>query len=115
MEYHINAKELLAAKFALKTFVKVPDAHVKLLSDNTANVPGTNKMYSNKFDLFHSIISGIWTWTKEQKIWITASYIPGTENYDADAESRKSKPKQNGCLTKELLQKLFQSFNFKQR
>ena len=115
MEYHINAKELLAAKFALKTFVKVPDAHVKLLSDNTANVPGTNKMYSNKFDLFHSIISGIWTWTKEQKIWITASYIPGTENYDADAESRKSKPKQNGCLTKKLLQKLFQSFNFKQR
>ena len=115
MEYHINAKELLAAKFALKTFVKVPDAHVKLLSDNTANVPGTNKMYSNKFDLFHSIISGIWTWTKEQKIWITASYIPGTENYDADTESRKSKPKQNGCLTKKLLQKLFQSFNFKQR
>ena len=93
MEYHINAKELLGAKFALKTFVKVPDAHIKLLSDNTTNVPDTNKMHSNKFDLCHSIISGIWTWTEGKKIWITASYIPGKENYDADAESRKSKPK----------------------
>ena len=28
MEYHINAKEFLAANFSLKTFVKVPDAHI---------------------------------------------------------------------------------------
>ena len=67
MEYHINAKELLAAKFALKTFVKVPDAHIKLLSDNTTNVPGTNKMYSNKFDLCHSIISGIGLGLRKKK------------------------------------------------
>ena len=31
MEYHINAKELLAAKFSLKTFVKVSDAHVNVI------------------------------------------------------------------------------------
>ena len=35
MEYHINAKELLAISFSQKTFVKVPDAQVKLLSYNT--------------------------------------------------------------------------------
>ena len=40
MEYHINAKEPLVAKFSLNTFVKVSDAHVKLLSDNITTVHG---------------------------------------------------------------------------
>ena len=52
MEYHINHKELLAAKFSLKTFVKVPDAHVKLLSDNS-------NMHSNKSELCYSSISEV--------------------------------------------------------
>ena len=89
MEYHINAKELLAGKFSLKTFVKVPDAHVKLLSDITTTVYGINNMHSIKSDLCHSIISEIWTWAEGKNFWITASYIPGKENCDADAQSRK--------------------------
>ena len=54
MEYHINAKEPLAAKFFLKTFIKVSGAHVKLLSDNTAAVHDINKMHSNKSEFSHS-------------------------------------------------------------
>ena len=92
MEYHINVKELLAAKFALKTFVKVPDAHIKLLSDNTTNVPGTNKMYSNKFDLCHSIISGIGLGLRKKKFGLLLPTFQERRT-DADAESRKSKPK----------------------
>ena len=88
MKYHINAKELLAVKFSLKTFVKVSDAHVKLLSDNTTTVHGINNMHSNKSDLCHSIISEIWAWAEDKNIWFTASYIPGKQNYD-DAELRK--------------------------
>ena len=38
IEYHINSKELMEAKFSLKTFVKTSDAHVKLLSDNTTTM-----------------------------------------------------------------------------
>ena len=57
MEYHINAKKLLAAKFSLKTFVKVSHVHVQLLSDNTTIVHGFNNIYSNKSELCHSIIS----------------------------------------------------------
>ena len=45
MEYHINAKELLVAKFSLKTFVKVPDRHVKLLSDNITTVYDMNNIH----------------------------------------------------------------------
>ena len=56
MEYHINAKELLAAKSSLKTFVKVPAAHVKLLSANATTVHYINNMHSNKSS-FHYIIN----------------------------------------------------------
>ena len=89
MKYHINTEELLAAKFSLKTYVKVPDVHVNVLSGNTTTVVGINNMHSNKSDLCHYIISEIWAWAKGKNIWITASYIPGKEKYDADAESRK--------------------------
>ena len=85
MEYHINAKKFLAAKFSLKTFVKVPDAHVELLSDNTT-VHGINSMHSNKSDLCHSIMSEILAWDEDKNIWIINSYIPGKENYETDAE-----------------------------
>ena len=89
MKYHINAKELLAAKFFLKTLVKVSDTHAKLLSDNTTTVHDINNMHSNKSDLCHSIISEIWAWAGDKNIWITASNIPGKKNYDANVESRK--------------------------
>ena len=46
-------------------------------------------MHSNESDMCHSIISEIGAWAEDKKIWITAFYIPGKENYDADAESRK--------------------------
>ena len=117
MEYHINVKDPLAAKFSLKTFVKVSDAHIKLLSGSTTTVHGINKMHSNKSDLCHSIISEIWACAENKNIWITASYIPGKESYDTDAKSCKKKKKLNwnGCLTKNVLQKLFLSFNFNQR
>ena len=63
-EYHINAKEILAAKSSLKTFVKVPDVHVKLLSDNSTVVHDINNMHSIKSELCHSIISDIWVWAE---------------------------------------------------
>ena len=79
VEYYINAKELPAAKSSLKTFVKVSDAHVQLLSHNTITVHGINNIHSNKYELCHSIISEIWDWAEDKNIWITSPYIPGKE------------------------------------
>ena len=55
-------------------------------------------MHSNKSELCHSIISEIWAWAKDKKIWITASYIPGKENYYADAKSRKKQTEMEWML-----------------
>ena len=115
MKYHFNAKKLLGARFSLKTFVKVPDVHVKLLSDNTTTVYGINNMHYNKSDLCHSIISEIWAWAERKIIWITASYNPGKENYNADAESRRKQTEMEGMLHQKKFKKLFLSFNFNQR
>ena len=105
MEYHINAKELLAAvKFSLKAFVKVPDAHVKLLSDNTTTVHGINNMHSNKSDL----CLGMRTKTFEL-------LLPTFQERRIRIQMQnhaKNKLNWNGCLTKKVLQKLFLSFNF---
>ena len=98
MKYHINAKKLLGARFSLKTFVKVLDVHAKLLSDNTTTVYGINNMHYNKSDLCHAIISEIWAWAERKIIWITASYIPGKENYYADAESLRKQTEMEGIL-----------------
>ena len=111
VEYNINAKELLAAKFSLKTFVKVPDAHVKLLSDNTTTVYAINKMNSNKSDLCHSIIFEICPWAEEKNIWITASCILGKENYDADAESHRKQTELEWMLNQKMFTKNFYNFN----
>ena len=115
MECHINAEELLSAKFSLKAFVKGSDTYVKLLSDNTTTVHNINNMHSNESELCHSIMSEIWTYAEDKNIWITASYIPGKENYDTDAESRKKRSELEWMLYKKILQKLFLSSNFNQR
>ena len=112
MEYHINAKELLAAKIYLKTFVKVPDAHVKLLPDNTSTAHGINNMHSNKSDMCQSIISKTWAWAEGKNIWITAYYIPGKENYDADAESRKKQTELEWMLNQKIFTKIISKFQF---
>ena len=85
--------------------MKVPDVHVKLLSDNTTAVHVINNMHSIKSDFCHSIISEILARAEGKNIWATVSYIPGKENYDADAESRKNRINWNRFLTKKFLQK----------
>ena len=118
MEYYINANKLLAAKFSPKKFVKVSDVHDKLLSDNTTTANGINNLHSNKSDLCHSIISETWACDEEKNIWITVSYIPGKENYDADVESRQKQTELEWMLNQKMFTKIVSNsmpFNILQR
>ena len=71
-----------------------------------------NNMQSNKSDLFHSIISEILAWAEVKNIWITASYIPGKEKYDADAESRKKQTELEWMLNQKSFTKIIFKFQF---
>ena len=87
---HINAKEMMAIYFTLKSFSKqLQGKHVKIFSDNTSAVGIINKMGSSKSNICNSICQNIWLLCKKNEIWITCAHIPGTENVLADYESRR--------------------------
>ena len=69
-------------------------------------------MHSNKCDLCHSIISEIRASAEDKNIWTTASYIPGIENYDADAESRKKQTELEWMLNQKNFTKIISKFKF---
>ena len=60
-KYHIKIREILAAKFALSTFLNIENTYVKLMSDNTTTIYVINNMGCNKSDLCSQITFDIWS------------------------------------------------------
>ena len=75
---------------------------MKLISNNPAIVYGINNKGCNKSDLCHQIIFGF---------WITAAYIPGKENLDANGESGNKQKIWNGCFTEIFSEKICTIFH----
>ena len=87
---HINQLELKAAFLAAQTFCRgISPAHIKIRSDNTTTVACINKAGSTKPDL-HTLTVDFLTWASNRDIVVSAAHIPGVDNVDADAESRKT-------------------------
>ena len=88
-EKHINALELTAAYFALKAFTKDnSDMHVHLRVDNRATQAQINKMGGPRSQGLLEITKEIWHYCLSRKITITAEYLPGALNVEADYQSR---------------------------
>ena len=83
---------------------------MKIVSDNITTVYGINNMGCNKSDLCNLITFDIWSWVEKSNIWIKASYIPGTENLDANRESRKKTERSRMDVKQRYFQKNFASF-----
>lgn len=87
---HINALELKAAFYALKSFAfAYRDCDILLRLDNTTALSYINRFGSVRFPLLSSIAKDIWQWCEEKNIFLFASYIPSSENVVADGESRR--------------------------
>ena len=63
--------------------------HVRLMMDNTTAVACVNKMGTSHSELCNSVTKSIWDFCTERNIWISAAYIPGKANVEADEESRR--------------------------
>lgn len=88
-KYHINELELLAAFFAIKSFAKdKKDIHVRIFVDNTVAMTCINKMGSIRSENLNLLTKDIWEWCISKKIWISAGRIAGSDNTEADFESR---------------------------
>lgn len=86
---HINYLELLAVFHALRCFAAhSKNCDILLRVDNSTALAYINRMGSIKFPHLSNLTREIWSWCTERDIFIYASYIPSTQNVEADAESR---------------------------
>lgn len=108
---HINALEMKAILFGLKSLVHYHDFHLQILSDNTTAVHIVNKMGSSHSETCNSIAYDIWEFAISKNIWISASHIPGKLNVEADEESRKHETQTEWQLCRQAFDKAIQFFN----
>ena len=111
---HINAKEMIAIHYVLRCFSKfLTGKHVRILSDNTTAVSVINNMGTSHSYECNSIAQNIWSFCRQQQIWITCAHIPGSENVIPDLGSRKTYKHAEWMLSRKLYEKAVKCFNFK--
>ena len=90
-EMHINCLELLAVKFALKSFVPLHSEirHIKIMSDNTTAISYINKKVGSHNLALNDIAVEIWLLCTEYDKHLSAAHIPGVHNVRADIASRE--------------------------
>ena len=87
---HINCLELIAIFNGLKSFCShMRQTHVRIMSDSTTAIAYVNNMGGIRSPECDKIAKSIWNWCITRSIWITAAFIPGLENIEADTASRK--------------------------
>ena len=86
--FHINVLELLAAEFTLKCFCKeFKNCHVLIQIDNSTAVAYLNNLGGKRYQC-NLITRRIWQWCSSKNIWLSAAFIPGVSNLEADYQSR---------------------------
>ena len=88
IDWHINIQELLAILFGIQSFVQDSNVHIHVASDNTTAVSYIRRQGGVQSAQCNEVAHKIWGWAEENKCWVTASYLPGKDNVDADYASR---------------------------
>lgn len=105
--HSINYLELLAAFFAVKSFVVPQGATSVLLRlDNISAIAFINKMGGTHSRLLSNLAVDMWRWCLEKGVVIHAEHIPGVENIRADWESRHVKDSSDWMLDPQVFQQL---------
>ncbi|XP_074645874.1 uncharacterized protein LOC141902134 [Tubulanus polymorphus] len=103
---HINQLEMKAALFTLQALCKTEtDTHI--LIDNQVAVAYLNNMGGRK-ERCNAIARETWLWCKARGLWLTAAYLPGALNTEADAMSRTDHDNTEWGLHERVLRKLCQ-------
>lgn len=85
---HINCLELKAILLSLKSLCKrCEQTHIRLRSDNSTAIACINRCGSTKLSL-NTLTEQIFDWAAMREITLSAEYIRGIDNVEADAESR---------------------------
>ena len=85
---HINVLETKAIYLGLRSLCgKDRNVHIQVKSDNKCAITYINDMGGMQSRECNEISKDVWQWAIERNIWVSAAYVPGTENV-ADEESR---------------------------
>ena len=109
-KFHISVLELKAAKLAIMSFtLKERDAisvHGQHDMDNMTALSYLMKMGGTKSQELTAISKEIWQYLLKRKITITAEYLPGSMNVEADRESRQTRDSSEWKLNPTIFMKL---------
>ena len=86
---HINYLKMKAVLLGLKSlYNNTTGKHIRVQSDNTTTVSYINEAGGIKSVLCNDMAQTIWAWCIDSNIWLSACHIPGSQNTDADKQSR---------------------------
>jgi len=104
---HINALELKAALFSLRAFtLNQRKIHVHMRMDNRTAVAYLLKMGGTRSASMLQIAQELWDYALSNQITLTAEYLPGKVNQEADWESRNCRDFSNWRLNPLVFQSL---------
>lgn len=90
---HINFLEILAAFIGLRIFAKyLSNSQVLLRIDNTTAISYVNRMGGIQYPHLTDITKQLWQWCESRNLFVFASYISSSDNFEADRESRRTHP-----------------------
>ena len=96
--------ELKAALLALQSFAREKaNIHVRLMMDNTTAVACVSKMGTSHSGECNAVTKEIWQFCIKRNIWLSAAYIPGKTNIEADEESRRENQDTEWMLNPDIL------------
>ncbi|XP_044146965.1 uncharacterized protein LOC122935270 [Bufo gargarizans] len=86
---HINALELLAGSFAIRSFAKdMTKVCIRLRMDNVSAVRYVNAMGGTHSPMLSHLARDFWSFCLNRELTVVAEYIPGLHNVQADWSSR---------------------------
>ena len=106
---HINVLEIKAGLFALRSFANdLRNVHIHLKMDNRTAVAYTHRMSGTRSPQMLLCTQEIWKFCLDWEITLTAEFLPGSLNIEADWQSRNFLDSSDWRLKREIFRDMNQ-------
>lgn len=108
---HINILELKAICFSLNCFARdLRNCSILIRTDNTTALACVNRMGSIQHKSLNDLSRKIWKFCENRNLWIFASYIPSSNNSEADRASRVLRSDTEWSLNNKIFDSIVEKF-----
>lgn len=108
---HINFLELQAIFLGVKSFAhNRSNCNILIRTDNTTALAYVNKMGSIQHPNLNFLARALWQWCEHRNLWVFASYIPSSQNQEADQASRILPPETEWSLNDSMFSQVVAHF-----